>query len=93
MTEEEAKTKWCPFARVVMDWSEDQEVIGPFNRDHIIEASALSEEDNISHATCLASACMAWRWDSGNPHDSESKGGILLPKDLWPGHCGLAGKP
>lgn len=35
---------------------------------------------------CAASECIAWQWDAGNPHDSK-KGGILLPRSQWPGHC------
>lgn len=47
---------------------------------------------------CIGSSCMAWRWgEAGDPHAKDPKGrkrgGILLPRNLWPGYCGLAGKP
>ena len=88
MTEEEAKKKWCPFARLLRFGSLDAH--GPFNRVEIVTKNATSLHNPT---TCLASACMAWRWDNFDPHDSKSSGGILLPKEQWPGHCGLAGKP
>lgn len=40
---------------------------------------------------CGASKCMAWRWVNQNPHEEPKKGSILLPRELWPGYCGLAG--
>ena len=52
MTEEEAKTKWCPFARVGSSTSG----LGGFNR-FIEPVSA----DSDARARCLGSACMAFR--------------------------------
>lgn len=53
MTEEEAKTKWCPFSRVMM-W-EPQEGQNPaVNR-------------NLADVNCIASGCMAWRWRRHKP--------------------------
>lgn len=46
MTEDEAKTKWCPFARTYTG-------CGPSNRGPQGEL-----DDN---ALCVASECMAWR--------------------------------
>lgn len=43
--------------------------------------------DNLTPALCIASECMAWRWDAGenvanpNRHNTDH------------GYCGLAGKP
>jgi hypothetical protein len=50
MTEEEAKGKWCPMAKVA---SIDGDGV---NRRH----------DGAPNrgAICIASSCMAWRWDS-----------------------------
>jgi hypothetical protein len=49
MTEEEAKTKWCPFARV-LDGS--AAAVAAVNRD---------ADDSEDWPTCIGSACMAWR--------------------------------
>lgn len=54
MTEEEAKTKWCPFARVGSSTSG----LGGFNR--FIEPVAAGSDEKVR---CIGSACMAWRWD------------------------------
>lgn len=47
MTEDEAKTKWCPFGR-----ASDPGYLA-YNRNAFGQASTLS--------LCLGSACMAWR--------------------------------
>lgn len=48
MTEEEAKTKWCPFGRVE----------GPFVYGNPTVNRGEAEK---SWTFCIASACMAWR--------------------------------
>jgi hypothetical protein len=53
MTEEEAKTKWCPYARVE-SWSSEGTATGAnFNRTII--------DSNPPEARCIGSTCMAWR--------------------------------
>ena len=47
MTEEEAKTKWCPFYRVPTAWEDD----------------GRREAREIGEQSCIASECMAWRKD------------------------------
>ena len=47
MTKQEARTKWCPMARV---YSPD----GAYNK----EGGCLAHG-----STCIASDCMAWTWD------------------------------
>ena len=49
MTEEEAKTKWCPMARQMFNYG------GTFNRE--VDGAAPTD------CRCLASGCMMWRWD------------------------------
>lgn len=49
MTEEEARTKWCPFVRIGNYLSG-----GSLNRDPTGEIKA--------NMKCIASDCMAWRW-------------------------------
>jgi hypothetical protein len=92
MTEEEARGKWCPFARV-------QQYHGAANR-------ALLPKD-VDYSTCLASQCMAWRWGrledpdfwDGDADPPQGQGWERHPdRDKtwvrWPprrGRCGLAG--
>lgn len=54
MTEDEAKTKWCPQARVPMRAAECAR-----NRGYI-DGKAFLPEGTL----CIASACMAWRTTS-----------------------------
>lgn len=74
MTEPEARTKWCPFARA----------FSPVMDEHAETVAAASVNRQESGADpwcrCLASDCMAWRWDER--HQTELNG-----------YCGLAGKP
>lgn len=89
MTEDEAKTKWCPFARRLFDWNEETS----YNR----------RKDDTPGSLCIASACMAWRWfddiEDGKlhryTHKSEhgSSAEILKDVSLRRGFCGLAGPP
>lgn len=51
-TEDEAKTKWCPFARVAFQYR----VQAP---DAMIVPNRAENEAPIG--TCIASECMAWR--------------------------------
>lgn len=88
MTEEEAKTKWCPHARETMDHGH-----GAANRDY--SGKPISK--------CLGSTCMAWRtrhqwldnaqqrpdWVSYEPYAFEPGPG--QERDY--GYCGLAGAP
>jgi hypothetical protein len=50
MTEDEARKLWCPFARDAI------EAQGTYNR--------LDDGEAPNSCWCLASGCMAWRWDS-----------------------------
>lgn len=56
MTEEEAKTKWCPFVRHADAGG------GSFNRGS--EANNPTNQGRVDggwSCTCIASACMAWQ--------------------------------
>lgn len=101
MTEDEAKTKWCPHA-VPAHWS--------FNEANIVrDASQTSSE-----CLCLASRCMSWRWvhtlRNGMGKDETEKlvaddwkvtswqvgvhgATFSLSKRTDHGYCGLSGKP
>ena len=62
LTEDEAKTKWCPFVRASIYEAADNDVSG--NR-----AGPLRESGG-----CIASACMAWRWGEPDLLDRPRRG-------------------
>lgn len=80
MTEDEAKTKWCPFVRFV---PESVSVFAGTTR-----GIPLTRDEGVEHAgfSCIGSACMAWRRDPDRALDTKAG---------WAndGYCGLAGKP
>ena len=90
---DDAKTKWCPFARVV--WAKRKET-GPgawattgdvaFNRAQI-------EFSNEEHpkGRCIVSDCMAWRWVE--TYSADENGGLTVKCGDQYGYCGLAGEP
>lgn len=60
MTEEQAREKWCPFVRLAVDPK------GPFLASNRVESTAdflKVGEDTEFNSRCLASDCMAWRWE------------------------------
>ena len=78
MTEDEAKTKWCPHARISKGTMRG-EIIGP----------SVNREAG-SHAPCLASECMAARWEPdheimlGNGMTAiVDRGDAHLTKGIW----------
>jgi len=91
MTEQEAKTKWCPMVRHV----KDQE--GNFYTTNGCNSSGFE--------TCIASDCMMWRWqyqeEKREGHDGGKelllKRGVQVGYDVYKleatGYCGLGGKP
>ncbi len=88
MTEEEAKTKWCPFVRFVAT----------------DEAAYNNRPAGSDETLCIGSNCMAWRWSlkrnpDWNPsaaamswtHPADSPPAFI--RDDTQGGCGLAGSP
>lgn len=57
LTEEQAKTKWCPFAR---------QATGPNGHGPAFNRSAFGWE------FCVASTCACWRWDDPSPAPAKS---------------------
>lgn len=51
MTEQEAKTKWCPMFRASLG-------ITPAGEREVID----NRNDGEASTRCIGSACMAWRW-------------------------------
>jgi hypothetical protein len=89
MTEEEAKTKWCPFARIAVPFTstETDKIVGVGSANRVglsprVSIGGSTDRSNPESARCLGSACMAWR-------TSETYG----DGSVYRGFCGLAGKP
>lgn len=86
MTEEEAKTKWCPFARLVVAAQLDNQgnpmVSQPQTTFNRIAVSGKDGPWTPHQGRCIGSACMAWRIQS---YDGAT--------DTQEGYCGLAGRP
>ncbi len=72
LREKDAKAKWCPFSRIAVTSDGD---------------GLFTSMPDVKRWECIASRCMAWRWESDRKqlHDSTE------PMDT--GYCGLAGKP
>jgi hypothetical protein len=76
MTEEEAKTKWCPFARC---YTSD----GSYNRyDHGISPAT----------ACIGAKCMSWRWVKDPLIAAMTHKKQVPDYVGEHGYCGLAGK-
>lgn len=78
MTEDEAKTKWCPFVRYIGAFSDSRGVTvsaASYNRGAL--------DGGLQNAACLGSGCMMWR----ELKHAENYTGIEQ------GWCGLGGKP
>lgn len=108
LTEAEAKTKWCPFARVAHQMASGA-VVASGNR--VKDAKSWGA---ASGSLCIASSCMAWR--SVPVHDIRERHLVskatgkrvnagFSPDVEWrlddpsepeptpTGYCGLAGRP
>ena len=79
MTEEEAKTKWCPMVR---------HMVYPNTFDP--SGGNIPHE----YSCCIASDCMMWRWDEKGGHYITKGTGTSSEKTVHvgTGHCGLGGK-
>lgn len=97
MTEDEAKTKWCPFVRMPMKL-----------RDQFHVANRVMIDGIDDGPKCIGSACMAWRWarpywkpleqgessvNRGMRFYDGSGNEVPPPSSETDGFCGLAGKP
>lgn len=58
MTEDEAKKKWCPFSRILLE-------------NGTVGAAVNRYEGVPEAARCLGSACMAWRWSRQRPINTD----------------------
>jgi len=76
MTEEQAKTKWCPMVRVFMSTEEGA------------AAASVNSTQKLEHTRCIASGCMMWRWTKV-PEQVRVRDEIHMSNGE--GYCGLAG--
>ena len=101
MTEDEAKTKWCPFVRAIGAVSDDAAANRwPADPDGESDDSFGLDSSGQPHALCIASQCMAWRW-AVRPRVAIERLAVIgtdgefveRPKtvDAGSGYCGLAG--
>ena len=96
MTEDEAKTKWCPFVRLHME----QDGESATNRDRFVlpeTEDSQTSPDRVRHnARCISSVCMAWRETDSEPiwpEDDDFQENNPERNIRQTGYCGLAGKP
>ena len=87
MTEEEAKMKWCPFARPSQNHPDG---CGEVRGNRVLPHEPRHYPDDC---LCLGSDCMAWRWYKWQ--ETENVAGFLpetrTHTSTMDGHCGLAG--
>lgn len=81
MTEDEAKTKWCPMSRITLK--------GSCNTSWNIVAG---EGGFVREGKCIASGCMMWRWLT-TPEKASINATMAdgYPK-IASGYCGLGGR-
>lgn len=85
LTEQEAKTKWCPLARTSYSTIEE------------LEHGGVNRAQGPSEVSCIASACMMWRKRDqiGIGPDGEKRVRDMDGRTRWVdrGFCGLAVPP
>ena len=77
LTEEKAKTKWCP--EVIASHTDPRRGFHPGEEPKQYHQSGLH--------LCIGSACMAWRWSLDTTYDDE----VMCHRRQ--GYCGKAGEP
>ena len=82
MTEDDARTKWCPMVRQLNYVGEN----GGNRVGHDITS--------CRHSLCIASDCMMWRTYKDKVIETDSHGNAItiVSKEEEGGYCGLAGK-
>lgn len=94
LTEAEAKTKWCPFSRVIAGNLVDQRMYvqvstQPHNR--VQEDGGEGEATTHAAMNCLGAGCMAWHWyDNSFRWDGPGPRPPTEPGKPSTGFCGLA---
>lgn len=101
MTEKEAKTKWCPFARTIFARRAGDNSITVRAPQVAFNIYTMDEADDRAipgGATCIGSACMAFRqhgWRDKEDGQIKSMAYDRADPQFWEPmfHCGLAGRP
>lgn len=88
MTEDEAREKWCPDARYA-----GQDDDGGANRWKQNLTADEPHALNPIPCRCIASQCMAWRWQNLTRHYPWGSVNVGGSNDPRKGYCGRAGKP
>lgn len=85
MTEDEAREKWCPFARVaVTEHSDMHASIASANRLPGTGGSAVDDPDlEWPSPRCIASDCMAWRKKLAVKWTDRNKGEPDPDPEIW----------
>ncbi len=83
MTEDEAKTKWCPFVRLT----------GTEREWHANRPQGAAAPSERSTYLCMGSACMAWRVVREEVSGTDADGFGYVRSAVTGGYCGLAGAP
>ena len=89
-TEDEAKQKWCPKARVADYNAADKNspVLAATNRHAGVKTGKDGKPRILrKNAMCIASQCMAWRWGRLTRLGTDR---VIDPRQ---GYCGAFGKP
>jgi hypothetical protein len=71
MTEDEAKTKWCPHARHAKagSYSYNEQRVDEWSSTASLASGVVSVNTD---AKCIASQCMSWRWKVTTPEIGET---------------------
>lgn len=86
LTEEEAKQRWCPFAHVGFGGRFGGAAFNRFQITGQTAAGQVVDEGELkipAGAKCIASACMAWRWQYDTQTDVEEERAAQLQDDGW----------
>ena len=104
MTEDEAKTKWCPESRTHTLYDGADGTAPAHNRWYSEReqnsGTGIEDMGEIDHEfRCIGSACMAWRWNTTTKISADQFNGLSqrsLPEIIVStthGYCGKAGRP
>lgn len=95
MTEDEAKTKWCPFSQVVQTAWDEEKLLYAASGNRV-PASESDDKIFLTSTLCIGSQCMAWRWHSFEnkltEYEDDTKEFTTSHDETFGGYCGLASK-